>query len=83
MLEKFKPDKEIVNKLPDDEEIFKLPRDWIIGVCHTVKGKEFVDWVIEHVEARDKVYMDKKNQYIEIDPAIKSIFEKVKHTSGK
>ena len=55
----------------------------MIGVINTVKGAAFIDWVTSLLEERDKVYMDKKNQYIEIDPKIKAIFEKVKHTSGK
>ena len=83
MFEKFGKDPDVANKLPVEEEIYKLPRDWVIGIFHTVKGKEFTNWVRRFVEERDKVYMEKKNQYIQIDPDIKQIFEKVKHTSGK
>ena len=50
MLEKFGKDAEVANKLPDEEEIFKLPRDWLIGVIHTVKGTSFTDWVTGLVE---------------------------------
>ena len=50
MLDKFKQDEEVADKLPVDEEIFKLPRDWMIGVIHTVKGTEFTDWVAGLVE---------------------------------
>ena len=50
MFDKFGKDADVANKLPVEEEIYKLPRDWVIGVCHTVKGKEFTDWVEKFVE---------------------------------
>ena len=60
-----------------------MPRDWLVAVCHTIKGDEFVTWVKELVLVRDKVFMEKHNQYIEIDDEIQKVLEASKHTSGK
>ena len=38
--------------LPDDQDLHKLPRQWIINVCYSVLGKPFGQWVMQGVEQR-------------------------------
>ena len=83
MFNKFGYDSGVAPYLPDERELYKLPRDWVISVIFTIKGEAFTTWVKDLVDKRDDAFMDKKNQYIEIDPEFLDIFKKSKHASGK
>ena len=35
----------IVSYLPDDPDLRKVPKQWIVNVCAAVVGQPFRDWV--------------------------------------
>ena len=70
--------------LPDDEdELAKLPRQWIINICVTVLGDRFKDWVLDLCEERNLDRQNKKNLMIEMDPAMATKFKASSHVSSK
>ena len=36
--------------LPDEPDLPKVPKQWIVNVCAAVLGEDFKDWVHEQVE---------------------------------
>ena len=44
---------EVYDYLPDQQEIHRVPKEWICNVCYSVVGEEFARWVKEQVEIRN------------------------------
>ena len=40
---------DILDYLPDDPDLKKVPKQWIVNVCAAVIGAPFRDWVAEQV----------------------------------
>ena len=36
---------EVLNYLPDETDIYKLPRQWVVNVAYTIVGDEFSEWI--------------------------------------
>ena len=80
----FISDKPIVSQyLPDDVDLPKIPRQWIIDVCATVLGDDFREWVQEQVEERNSEMAIKKEMMISIDPQMVAKFQASTHVSCK
>ena len=69
--------------MPDEPDIQKVPRQWILNVMAAVIGQPFRDWVTEQVEARNALMSQKKEMMIAMDPEMASKFAASTHVSRK
>ena len=69
--------------LPDDIDLPKIPKQWIVNVCAAVLGQEFKDWVGEQVEERNALMAEKKEIMITMDPQMAAKFQSSTHVSRK
>ena len=69
--------------LPEEEDHKRLPRQWVINIVYTLAGKPFSDWVLEHVEARNRKIVADKQLAIIMDPDIMQAFHASTHVSSK
>ena len=56
--------------LPDQQELLKVPKEWICNVVYTVIGTPFHTWVKGVVQERNKAVAKKKGDTISMDPAV-------------
>ena len=77
----YKPD--IFLYFPMKEDMYRLPRQWIINVAYSLLGDEFRHWVSKRVVERNVHVAKTHNLFINIDPAIAKIFADSTHTSRK
>ena len=75
--------KEAWTYLPDQKDIPKLPRQWVVNVLNTVVGRQFSDWVREQIDARNKKLRADHNLNIELDPEIAEAFRASSQVSSK
>ena len=83
MLAEAKNDPDLMNYLPDEQEIHLLPRQWLANVIYTKLGQRFKDWVDHHIKARHEKFASKNNLLIEMDPEIAEAFKKSTQISSK
>ena len=69
--------------LPDEPDLAKIPKQWIVNVCATILGSEFKDWVQEQVEDRNALMAEKKEIMISMDPHMADKFAASSHVSRK
>ena len=69
--------------LPEPDDHRRLPRQWVINLVYTLAGKPFADWVLEHVEARNRKVVADKQLAIMMDPEIMRAFQASTHVSSK
>ena len=74
---------DIKDYLPDQPDLPKTPKQWIVNVCAAVIGQPFKDWVKEQVEERNALMKEKKEMMIDIDPEMKAKFQASTHVSRK
>ena len=70
MVERAKLVPELMEYLPDEQEIHLLPRQWLANVIYTQYGERFKEWVDGHIKARHEKFASKKNLMIDMDPEI-------------
>ena len=58
----------IMDYMPDECDLKKVPKQWIVNVCAAVLGNEFKDWVSEQIDERNAEMADKRDLMIEMDP---------------
>ena len=51
---------DINHYLPDDPDLEKVPKQWLVNVCVTVIGDPFRNWVAEQKEERNAKMAEKK-----------------------
>ena len=68
---------------PDEDDIRKLPRQWVINVTYTLVGRPFADWVQAKMEARNQELVAKRDMAIMMDPDILLAFNASSHISSK
>ena len=73
----------ISNFLPDDIDLEKVPKQWIVNVCAVILGSEFKAWVSHQVEERNAVMCAKKEMMISMDPDMAAKFQASTHVSRK
>ena len=56
--------------LPDDRDMHKVPRQWIVNVCYTLIGKKFADFVGDTVAARNQHVAERQDLLLDMDPEI-------------
>ena len=74
---------DIESYLPDDQDLAKTPKQWIINVCAAVIDRPFKAWVGEQVEDRNQLMAEKRDMMISMDPVMASKFQNSTHISRK
>ena len=69
--------------LPDELDIPKIPKQWIVNVCAAVLGDSFKQWVMTQVEERNILMQEKKEMMIAMDPVMAAKFSASSHVSCK
>ncbi len=69
--------------MPDQQEIHKVPKQWLANVANSILKNIFSDWVKHQVEIRNRAVTEKKDMLIEMDPEIAAAFAASTKVSGK
>ena len=64
----------VIQFLPDDKELRKTPKQWIVNVGATVIGEPFRAWIGEKIKERNAAVTTQKNMLITMDPQIAAAF---------
>ena len=57
---------DIESFLPDDQDLAKTPKQWIINVCAAVVNEPFKNWVTDQVEDRNQLMAEKRDMMIQL-----------------
>ena len=74
---------DIESFLPDDQDLPKTPKQWIVNVCAAVVGQPFKEWVSQQVEDRNAEMAEKRDLMISMDPVMAQKFANSTHISRK
>ena len=69
--------------MPDQQEIHKVPKQWLCNVANSILKNQFSDWVKRQVEVRNEAVKSKKNMMIQMDPEIAAAFAASSKVSRK
>ena len=69
--------------LPDDIDLPKVPKQWLVNVCAVVLGDDFRAWVNHQVQERNAVMCEKKEMMISMDAEMAAKFAASTHVSRK
>ena len=69
--------------LPDEVDLPKIPKQWIVNVCTAVLGEDFKEWVQDQVEDRNALMAEKRELMIAMDPQMAAKFAASSHVSSK
>ena len=69
--------------MPDERDLAKLPRQWIINVVFSVVGDDLRAWVSDQIKTRNEKLAAKQDLMIELDPEIASAFGSSLNISSK
>ena len=69
--------------LPEDRDMHKVPRQWLINVAYTIIGDSFATWIKESIEQRNEELAKKQKLLIEMDPDIAAAFNSSVNISSK
>ena len=83
ILEKGQEHPEVVNYLPDERDIERLPRSFIVNVTYTLMGEKFKSWVHEVIVERNNRIAENRKLIIELDPAVAAAFRDSVNISSK
>ena len=56
--------------LPDDIDLEKAPKQWLIDVCTAVIGQPFKDWVSDKVHERNEDVVNKNDDFVLLAPKV-------------
>ena len=73
----------INNYLPEDRDMHKVPRQWLINVAYTIVGEQFSTWVKAEIANRNEELAKKQNLLIDMDPEIAKAFHGSVNISSK
>ena len=69
--------------LPEERDMYKLPRQWIINVIYSLCGDSFREWVSQQVKDRNERLAEKRDLMIDLDPDIAAAFTRSAYISSK
>ena len=69
--------------LPDDRDIAKLPRQWIVNVIYSIVGDDFRRWVSDQIKDRNDHLAEQNDLMIELDSEIAAAFGNSHNISSK
>ena len=68
ILEQARKTVKVNEYLPEDRDMHKVPRQWLINVAYAVIGESFSQWVRKEIAARNEELAKKQNLLIDMDP---------------
>jgi hypothetical protein len=68
---------------PQQNELRRLPKQFIVNVASTVIGRQFDDWVKQQILNRNLKVAKEQDLHIEVDPEIAEIFRQSTSVSSK
>ena len=74
---------QVVNYLPEERDIHRLPRAFIVNIINTIVKEPFRDWVSDRIKDRNDEIAVKRNLNIELDPEIALAFRNSVNISSK
>ena len=74
ILERTKEYPDVKSYLPEDRDMHKVPRQWLINVAYTVIGEPFSTWVKDEISSRNEELAKKQKLLIDMDPEIAKAF---------
>lgn len=83
ILEKGQDHPQIANYLPDERDIPRLPRSFIVNVTYTLMGEPFRNWVHAVIKERNNRIAENQKLIIELDPAVAIAFRDSVNISSK
>jgi hypothetical protein len=83
MLEFSKQYPIVKNYLPDEEDIHRLPRDYIADLIYSLVGTPFEAWVHAQMKERNVERVATRKENIELLPEFKEAWEKSTFVTGK
>ena len=69
--------------LPDEKEIRKVPKQWLINMIYTLIRDPFSEWVKSLIDARNKKVTVAHNLLIDMDPEVAAAFANSTAVSSK
>ena len=60
--------------LPQESEIKKLGKNYLVNIVYTVVGEQFKTWARERIDERNQRVAIDKDLMIDVDPAIAQAF---------
>ena len=66
---------QVMDYLPDPQEIEKVSREWICNVIATLLKNIFTDWLKNCIDKRNKEVIDKSKMTVEMDADIFTAFQ--------
>ena len=73
----------LADYLPDEPDLPKIPKQWVVNVCTAVIGDAFRDWVAQQIEERNALMAEKREFMIAMDPQLAAKFQASTHVSRK
>jgi hypothetical protein len=74
---------DVLRYLPDERDIDKLPRQFLLNVGFTLIQKPFADWVHSVCSDRHERLAEKKDLFIKMDPEVHRAFMASQAVSSK
>ena len=69
-----KDNEEIAKYLPEQRDMDKIPRQFIIDITYTVMGDAFKKWAKLRIKARNEKIKEKQDLELELDPEVAKAF---------
>lgn len=83
LLEEGFKDANVKHYLPDQRDLHRLPRQYIVNVIYTIVGQPIKDYVSECIKKRNDEIAENRNLLIELDPQIAAAFKTSVNISSK
>ena len=66
---------EVMRHLPDDRELRKAPRQWMLNVIATILQKPFLDWVKQRIDERNASVIEEHQLGIAMESSVAAAFQ--------
>ena len=73
----------VLEYLPDEREIRKIPKQWLINLVYSLVGNDFKAWVRQQIDARNEKHVVSHNLMVALDPEIQKCFKNSTAISSK
>jgi len=73
----------VFDYLPDEPDLAKIPKQWVVDICAAIMGLEFREWVEDCKEERNEAMNQKREMMMEMDPDMAAKFKSSSHVSRK
>ena len=75
---------EVVSQyLPDERDLHRLPRQFVVNIIFTIVQDPFKLWVKERIKARNDTVAENRSLMIDLDPEIAAAFRNSVNISSK